>query len=352
MNNTMTRRIFRSTLLVGVVVLLAALTLLAAAVVPAYAVDSSKSYLFELSIDGGDTKHAAAGDIVTVLLTLKRTDKDEGYTMYAMQDEICYDPAFFELVQGSAMSAAAIETTDISLRGGLRAFYMNFVSFGGGEDWNASTMIGTFQLKVIGTSGSSVIRNTENLVSTADGMDSYAAEARDVTVVVTDDCTVKFESNGGSFVPEQVVKRGQYVTRPEDPTREGFVLEGWYTDFDMTRPWDFDRDTVTASMTLYARWTDGTAIAPVDENGGGQVPVWVWIALGALLLLLALMSWLQPWGYNRALTMFSGIQWGMIGAVPLLLLYNGERGAGMKWFFYIYYPVHTWLLALINRIYA
>lgn len=228
------------------------------------------------------------GDIVTVLLTLKRTDKDEGYTMYAMQDEICYDPAFFELVQGSAMSAAAIETTDISLRGGLRAFYMNFVSFGGGEDWNASTMIGTFQLKVIGTSGSSVIRNTENLVSTADGMDSYATEARDVTVVVTDDCTVKFESNGGSFVPEQVVKRGQYVTRPEDPTREGFVLEGWYTDFDMTRPWDFDRDTVTASMTLYARWTDGTAIAPVDENGGGQVPVWVWIALGALLLLLVL----------------------------------------------------------------
>lgn len=225
---------------------------------------------------------------MTVLLTLKRTDKDEGYTMYAMQDEICYDPAFFELVPNSAMSAAAIETTDISLRGGLRAFYMNFVSFGGGEDWDADTMIGTFQLRVIGTSGSSVIRNTENLVSTADGMDSYAAEARDVTVVVTDDCTVKFESNGGSFVPEQVVKRGQYVTRPEDPTKEGFVLEGWYTDFDMTRPWDFDRDTVTASMTLYARWTDGTAIAPVDENGGGQVPVWVWIALGALLLLLVL----------------------------------------------------------------
>lgn len=58
--------------------LLAALTLLAAAVVPAYAVDSSKSYLFELSIDGGDTKHAAAGDIVTVLLTLKRTDQGRG----------------------------------------------------------------------------------------------------------------------------------------------------------------------------------------------------------------------------------------------------------------------------------
>ena len=48
--------------------------------------DSSKSYLFELSIDGGDTKHAAAGDIVTVLLTLKHTDMDEGYSMFAFQD--------------------------------------------------------------------------------------------------------------------------------------------------------------------------------------------------------------------------------------------------------------------------
>lgn len=38
--------------------LLAALTLLAA-VVPAMAVDESQSYLFELSIDGSDTKQAA-----------------------------------------------------------------------------------------------------------------------------------------------------------------------------------------------------------------------------------------------------------------------------------------------------
>lgn len=73
--------------------LLAALTLLAS-VVPVMAVDESQSYLFELSIDGSDTKQAAPGDIVTVALALKRTDADEGYTMYAMQDELCYDPEF------------------------------------------------------------------------------------------------------------------------------------------------------------------------------------------------------------------------------------------------------------------
>lgn len=233
--------------------LLAALTLLAA-VVPAMAVDESQSYLFELSIDGSDTKRAATGDIVTVALALKRTDADEGYTMYAMQDELCYDPAFFELVENSVMTAASIETTDIALRGGMRAFYMNFLSLGGGENWDASTMIGTFQLKVIGTSGSSVIRNTEMQVAVEGGMDSYATTGRDVTVVVTDECTVRFESNGGTFVPEQKVKLGQKVTRPEDPTKEGFALAGWYSDFDMTREWDFDKDTVQGSMTLYAKW--------------------------------------------------------------------------------------------------
>ena len=264
--------------------LLAALTLLAA-VVPVMAVDESQSYLFELSIDGSDTKQAAPGDIVTVALALKRTDADEGYTMYAMQDELCYDPEFFELVENSAMTAASIETTDIALRGGLRSFYMNFVSMGGGENWDASTMIGTFQLKVIGTSGSSVIRNTEMQVAVEGGMDSYATTGRDVTVVVTDECTVRFESNGGSSVPDQKVKLGQKVTRPEDPTKEGFALAGWYSDFDITQEWDFDKDTVQGSMTLYAKWVDASQL-PAQ---GFHMPLWGWLALGAVLLAVVLL---------------------------------------------------------------
>lgn len=49
-------------------------------------------------------------------------------------------------------------------------------------------------------------------------------------------------------------------------------------------------------------------------------------------------------------TMFSGIQYTMALAAPLILLYNGEKGRGMGKLFYIYYPLHVYIIALINRV--
>ena len=43
------------------------------------------------------------------------------------------------------------------------------------------------------------------------------------------------------------------------------------------------------------------------------------------------------------------VQWMMALALPLILRYNGERGRGWKWFFYLYYPAHTTLLFLLAR---
>lgn len=41
------------------------------------------------------------------------------------------------------------------------------------------------------------------------------------------------------------------------------------------------------------------------------------------------------------------MQWLMIAALPLMLRYNNEKGHGMKYFFYIFYPAHTFLLFYI-----
>lgn len=223
---------------------------------------------YELSIDGLDVKEAEPGDIVTVTLFIQRTDADAPYTMYAMQSEIRYDSAFFELVEDSAYLYDGINSTDISVGGGFREFYMNFVSLSGGVQWQARTRVGSFQLRVIGTEGVSTITNEDFLVSRPDGNGGYPCDSNELTVILTTDCTVRFETNGGTEIDPVSAIYGELLTRPEDPTREGKHLVGWYKDIHLTEPWDFENDTVKGNMTLYAKWADGD---PVDETEQGCI---------------------------------------------------------------------------------
>ena len=45
-------------------------------------------------------------------------------------------------------------------------------------------------------------------------------------------------------------------------------------------------------------------------------------------------------------------QWFMILSLPFILLYNDQRGRKMKYFFYVYYPLHVYLLVILARIVA
>ena len=44
-------------------------------------------------------------------------------------------------------------------------------------------------------------------------------------------------------------------------------------------------------------------------------------------------------------------QYYMILAVPFVLLYNGEKGRGRKYFFYVYYPLHRYLISVAAFVY-
>ena len=274
-----------------VISLVLAIMLLLSCTVTAYATDNSREFFFELAVDGGNEKKVQPGDIITVVFTLYRTDSEESYDMYAMQNEIRYDSEFFKLVEGSAMLTDGISTTEIGLRDTYREFYMNFVSLSGGDNWNAKKLIGSFQLEVIGDSGVTKITNQDYLVSTADGKDSFAANCQDVTIILTTDCTVSFETNGGSAIPDMIAQYGETIARPDNPVREGYRLVGWYTDIDLQNPWDFDTDRVQGNMTLYAKWEQGAPIdeTPVDEDKGGFDGWWWLLGLGLLGLLILLL---------------------------------------------------------------
>lgn len=53
---------------------------------------------------------------------------------------------------------------------------------------------------------------------------------------------------------------------------------------------------------------------------------------------------------NLGAAFTTNTQWMMIFSIIPILLYNGEKGRGMKSFFYIFYPAHIWLLYIIASI--
>ena len=54
-------------------------------------------------------------------------------------------------------------------------------------------------------------------------------------------------------------------------------------------------------------------------------------------------------GYSSELNpFFTEYQWMMVGALPFLLAYNGKKGKGYKYFFYLFYPIHIYILYFIG----
>lgn len=262
-------------------------------VVSLTAAAAEPEFYYELTVDGKDTVEVDPGDLITVTLHLYRTDADEAYTMYAMQDEIRYDSNFLELVEGSELLSSGIQSTDIGLVDHHREFYMNYLSFSGGVQWEPKTRIGSFQLKVTGESGVTTITNEDFLVSLKDGSGSYPCEANKLTVILTTDCTVKFETNGGTPIEPVTAIYGEKLARPEDPVREGKRLVGWFKDIHLSEEWDFDTDTVTGSMTLYAKWEDAPVQAEPEHDDClicGRPALLLGLCLRCLLILLLILA--------------------------------------------------------------
>lgn len=105
--------------------------------------------------------------------------------------------------------------------------------------------------------------------------DNITLYAKWETVILT--CTVIFQSNGGSNVEAQVVKKGATATKPEDPTKEGYTFAGWYIDSEFEHEYDFET-LVNDDIVLYAKWTENgeapstTYTVSFETNGGSEVP--------------------------------------------------------------------------------
>jgi hypothetical protein len=55
-------------------------------------------------------------------------------------------------------------------------------------------------------------------------------------------------------------------------------------------------------------------------------------------------------GFTIEMLFNQNYQWMMIAALPFMVLYNGQKGKGLKYLFYGFYPVHIVVLFLIGNL--
>ena len=96
---------------------------------------------------------------------------------------------------------------------------------------------------------------------------------------------VKFDTQGGNTIANQIVEKGNKVVKPTNPTKEGYIFKGWYVELE---EFDFD-EKISSDLTIVAKWeqeeknssqsTKPSSTSNVNNytvtfnsNGGSNVP--------------------------------------------------------------------------------
>ena len=119
------------------------------------------------------------------------------------------------------------------------------------------------------------LKATTTITSDVTYIASWTEKGTPKPPVTTVEYTVTFETNGGTTeVKKAIVNSGSTLTKPDDPVKAGYVLEGWYTDEQCTAKYNFETP-VTKDITLYAKWDPATAASTyevtIESNGGDKV---------------------------------------------------------------------------------
>lgn len=101
-------------------------------------------------------------------------------------------------------------------------------------------------------------------------------------------------------------------------------------------------------ITLSSDWSCIAAlcIMAIGTNRGDFRKQMSW-----MIFYVALYSLVYFFAIDKA---YGILQMGVVLSIPVIAMYNGKRGKNpkinkfMKWFFYIFYPVHLFVIGLIN----
>ena len=83
---------------------------------------------------------------------------------------------------------------------------------------------------------------------------------------------VTFNTKGGSEIADVAVNYNETLTKPTDPTRDGYTFAGWFTSSYYSTEYDFTKK-VTKDFTLYAKWNEIPKTVSYDV---GDVDYYIW----------------------------------------------------------------------------
>ncbi|MCR5825724.1 MAG: S-layer homology domain-containing protein [Oscillospiraceae bacterium] len=278
MNNTL-RNCLASALTAAMAMLLCAgLSVSAAAA-------DTLSFAFDLNVGGENAVSVTAGEAILVSVTLRRTDADEGFSVFALQDEIVYDVGFFETVKADDVVTGVAETGLVQYFGAP----MIKVSCMGQTFADAETVISSFYMRPKANlpEGASTTVYALSAKVIDEAQTTAAATTKPLTVTVGETpkptCSVTYQLLGGTMDPtafpevdaaleeDEVpvyavpVLKNSTVTLPPAAAKEGHTFVGWSDGEKTYAPGA--RYFVTQDATICAVWKENEPAG--GGNGGG-----------------------------------------------------------------------------------
>ncbi len=80
---------------------------------------------------------------------------------------------------------------------------------------------------------------------------------------------ITFSTGGGSKITDVMIVYNTALSKPVEPTYEGYTFGGWYEDAAYEDAWDFST-LITEDMTLYANWGKNPTIT-YNTDGGDEI---------------------------------------------------------------------------------
>ena len=208
-----------------------------------------------------------SGDYTLQGFSYSITDVGEGYidiNKMSETDHSAYDSIILMYGKRVHITSSTIRFVDGMILSGYGD--TEYTINGEKITFSDSTLASTFNYVTLSNGVFSIgVSQTVSGITVKYSFDYYSDKATAPTY------TIYFDSNGGTDVAAQTVKKGEKVKRPLPyPKYTGYTFDGWYTDYKCTDAYDFSAQ-VLRSFTLYAKWEPNENKVTFNSNGGTSV---------------------------------------------------------------------------------